>query len=163
MDTCTCPYCGSVLKSISYAYYCDFCEMDIPEEDTQENGQRKHIPFLLNNVAISNADENTIQLMQRPTNELIVLLRLVRQKATDFYNYLRVFNKAEGEFKEHAELTGKDYEYWTRKAWVLENILRDRTGVYPDKITNDYLHKLVAKAEKINRKAMRIRTKEQQI
>ncbi|WP_310144204.1 hypothetical protein [Paenibacillus amylolyticus] len=133
--------------------------MSIKSEDIQENGVRKQIPFLLNTVTISDTEQNTSQLMQRSTNELIVMLRLVRQKRTDFYNYLRVLNKAKGDFQEHAELTGKDYEFWTRKAWVLENILRDRTGSFPERITDDYLAGLAARADKINRKSMRIRTK----
>ncbi|WP_063568275.1 hypothetical protein [Paenibacillus sp. O199] len=163
MVICTCPYCGGDLKSEIDFYYCGFCEMSITTEDAQENGQRKQIPFLLNNVTISDADENTMQLMQRSTNDLIVMLRLVRQKRTDFYNYLRVLNKAKGDFQEHVELTGKDYEYWTRKTWVLENILRDRTGVFPERITDDYLSGLAVRADKINGKSMRIRAKKQKI
>lgn len=162
----TCPYCGVELKSENGAYYCCFCEMSITTEDAQENGQRKQIPFLLSNVTISDAEENTIQLMQRSTNDLIVMLRLVRQKRANFYNYLRVLNKANEEkrdFQEHAAISGKDYEYWTRKAWVLENILRDRTGVFPEKITDDYLLSLYMRADKINGKSMIIRAKKQTI
>ncbi|MGC6584247.1 hypothetical protein ACPV3A_04650 [Paenibacillus sp. Dod16] len=103
--------------------------------------------------------------MQRSTNDIILLLRLARQKRTDIYNYLRIINKAneqDGGFQEHAQVTGKDYEYWTRKAWVLENILRDRTGVYPERITDDYLIGLATRAEKINEKSMKIVKKKQQ-
>lgn len=140
--------------------------MSITTEDAQENGERKQIPFLLSNVTISDAEENTIQLMQRSTNDLIVMLRLVRQKRANFYNYLRVFKKAneeQSDFQEYAAISGKDYEYWTRKAWVLENILRDRTGVFPEKITDDYLLSLSVRADKINDKSMKIRAKKQTI
>ncbi|MDR6726102.1 hypothetical protein J2W91_004608 [Paenibacillus amylolyticus] len=160
----TCPYCGADLKSQYDAYYCNFCEMSIIAEEVQKNGQRKQIPFLLNSVTISDVDDNTMQLMQRSTNDLIVMLRLVRGKRTDFYNYLRILNKVEGDdFQEQAKLTGKDYEYWTRKAWVIENILRDRTGFFPERITDEYLSELVVKADKINGKFMRIRTKKKNI
>ncbi|MEK4114581.1 hypothetical protein MHH92_30535 [Paenibacillus sp. FSL M7-1414] len=161
--TYTCPYCGTELRSENQAYYCAFCEMAVSAEDVQQNGERRQIAFQTNNVSISDAEQNTCQLMQRSTNDLIVLLRLVRQKRTDFYNYMRVLNKAEGDFQEHAELTAKDYEYWTRKAWVLENILRDRTGVFPERITDDYLSGLAVRADKINGKSMRIRAKKQTI
>ncbi|WP_310143978.1 hypothetical protein [Paenibacillus amylolyticus] len=138
--------------------------MSIIAEEVQKNGQRKQIPFLLNSVTISDVDDNTMQLMQRSTNDLIVMLRLVRGKRTDFYNYLRILNKVEGDdFQEQAKLTGKDYEYWTRKAWVIENILRDRTGFFPERITDEYLSELVVKADKINGKFMRIRTKKKNI
>lgn len=158
----TCPYCGTGLLSENDAYYCGFCEMSVSIEEAQQNGERKQISFELNNVIISDTEENTMQLMQRSTNDLIVMLRLVRQKRTDFYNYLRVINKAneeKGNFEEHAQVTGKDYEYWTRKAWILENILRDRMAVFPERITDNYLLSLSMRADKINGKSMKIRAK----
>lgn len=160
--TYTCPYCGTELNIENHSYYCVFCKMAVSSENVQCDGKRKQVAFRPDHVLISDAEQNTGQLMQRSTNDLIILLRLVRQKRTDFYNYLRVINKANeqhGTFQEHAQVTGKDYEYWTRKAWVLENIIRDRTGVFPERITDDYLLSLSVRAEKINEKTMRI-TKE---
>lgn len=163
--TYTCTYCGTELKSENQSYYCVFCEMPVSDENVQQNGKRKQITFQTNHVFISDAEQNTGQLMQRSTNDIILLLRLARQKRTDIYNYLRIINKAneqDGGFQEHAQVTGKDYEYWTRKAWVLENILRDRTGVYPERITDDYLIGLATRAEKINEKSMKMVKKKQQ-
>lgn len=157
--TYTCPYCGTELQIKENTYFCVFCEMAVAAEDVQQNGERKQITFEINHLFITDAEKNTKQLMQRSTNDLIVLLRLVRQKRTDYYNYLRLMNKASDQaddFAEHAQLTGKDYEYWTRKAWVLENIIRERTGVFPERITDDYLIGMSARAEKINKKRMKI-------
>ncbi|QNR70556.1 hypothetical protein IAQ67_29300 (plasmid) [Paenibacillus peoriae] len=157
--TYTCPYCGTELRNENQSYYCVFCEMAVSAEDVQQNGERRQITFQTDNVSISDAEQNTCQLMQRSTNDLIVLLRLVRQKRTDYYNYLRVINKAsekDSSFQNQAQVTGKDYEYWTRKAWVLENILRERTCVFPERITDDYLLSLSVRAEKINGKTMKI-------
>ncbi|WP_068505880.1 hypothetical protein [Paenibacillus kribbensis] len=136
--------------------------MEISPEDVQQDGARKKVIFSVSDVSIDDARENTSRLIEWPTNQLIVLLRLVRQERTTRYNSLRIIKKGiehNGDFQKYAEIAGEDYEYWTRKAWVLENIIRDRSGYFPEKITDDYICKVIAQIEKINQKPMRINPK----
>ncbi|MGM1023724.1 MAG: hypothetical protein ACQEXV_25095 [Bacillota bacterium] len=133
--------------------------MEISSEDVQQDGARKKVVFSVSDVSIDDAKENTFRLMEWPTNQLIMLLRLVRQERTERYNSLRIIKKGieqKGDFQKYAEIAGEDYEYWTRKAWVLENIIRDRSGTFPEKITDDYICKIIAHVEKFNQKPMLI-------
>ncbi|MEH7460108.1 hypothetical protein V7183_23780 [Bacillus sp. JJ1127] len=58
------------------------------------------------------------------------------------YYGLRLFNKAsevDNDYQELAKNQGKDYEYWTRRKFVIENILLERQGYFPEKITDKVL------------------------
>lgn len=49
---------------------------------------------------------------------------------------LQLLNKAsktESTLQATADETGGEYEYYTRKAWVIENILLERQGFFPEK------------------------------
>ncbi|QQZ64542.1 hypothetical protein JI735_34470 (plasmid) [Paenibacillus sonchi] len=83
--------------------------------------------------------------MEKESYYLIVLLRLVRDERKSAFNLLRIINKGDAAQPEIAALQAgqsegaKNYKYWTRKAWIIENILRDRAGYYPAKITEGLL------------------------
>lgn len=159
----TCPYCASELMILDATFYrCEFCRMTLHSEDTQEGGRRKPVPEEYappeSWLACS-----TPELMTFSTVQLIFLLRYARSKRANSYNYVRVFNKARDakpsllqEYHESVQATGEVYEYWTRKAWVIENILRERTGDFPAKITDRYLSELLARIQEINAKPMGI-------
>ncbi|WP_160037235.1 hypothetical protein [Paenibacillus sp. An7] len=51
-------------------------------------------------------------------------------------------------FKSGQDEGAKNYRYWTRKAWIIENILRDRAGYYPIKITDNMLNSIIEQMEK---------------
>ncbi|EJW14320.1 hypothetical protein M5X00_23235 [Paenibacillus alvei] len=138
----TCPYCGSVVEIRSGAYYCGFCDMILPQELLQEEGKRKQFSINQASVSIDLADMSTPELMTRKTYELLILLRHLRQKRSDSFNLMRILKKANAqadEFQAAASSSGKDYEWWTRKMWIVENIIRDRMNYVPARITDDYL------------------------
>lgn len=91
---------------------------------------------------------------------LIVLLRLVRDERKRTYNLLRVVNKGaalkpgETAFKQGQDEGANNYRYWTRKAWIIENILRDRVGYYPAKITDNLLNGILEQVQQSNEKPM---------
>ncbi|MBT2655394.1 hypothetical protein J7E81_09105 [Bacillus sp. ISL-18] len=59
------------------------------------------------------------------------------------YHLMNVFHQAgkEGitEYIEVEKETGRDYMYYTKKAFVVENIIRTRLGYVPERITESYL------------------------
>ena len=153
----TCPYCGLALVFDADHYYCTFCQMTIASADVQQDGGRKPItadPF----VCADYVELSTPELMEKSTTFLIYLLRLVRKERKNQYNYLRLFNKVmdtgSNEYLEAAQESGKTYEWWTRKAWVIENILRDRMATFPVRVTDYYLSGLIDHIQTYNQKSM---------
>ncbi|MEJ9181039.1 hypothetical protein [Bacillus thuringiensis] len=72
---------------------------------------------------------------------------------------LQLLNKAsktESTLQATADETGGEYEYYTRKAWVIENILLERQGFFPEKITARVLEYIGEKIRKSKKKSMRI-------
>lgn len=152
----TCPYCGSVVEIRSGAY-CGFCDMILPQELLQEEGKRKQFTVNQASVSIDLAEMSTPELMTRKTYELLILLRHLRQKRSDSFNLMRILKKANAqadEFQEAASSSGKDYEWWTRKMWICENIIRDRMNYVPSRITDDYLINLEKQITESNNKNM---------
>ena len=160
-DVITCPYCGSELVQQQKDYYCDFCVMCLTPEQVQRNHER--ISVRIRDFALEvYLDKTTPELMTFSTFELLSLLKHARAERTSLYHYLNVFYKARkhgntNEFKETEEESGKDYEKITRKMFVLENIIRQRLGYVPHRITDAYLTRYLEEMKKDKYKPMIIR------
>lgn len=160
-DVITCPYCGSELEQREEKYYCDFCVMILGSNQVQRNHER--IAVRVRDFALEvYLDKTTPELMKFSTFELLSLLKYARAERTSLYHYLNVFYKARKheqteEFKETEEESGKDYEKITRKMFVLENIIRQRLGYVPRRITDAYLIKYLEEIKKDKQKPMIIR------
>jgi seryl-tRNA synthetase len=86
--------------------------------------------------------KTTSKLMTYHTSDLLKLLRLLREERRAFYTQLSTIKKGASEMPEYKPLavdTGNDYENLTRKSWIVENILNDRIGYIPNKITDQLL------------------------
>ncbi|GAB0171945.1 TFIIB-type zinc ribbon-containing protein [Lysinibacillus sp. CTST325] len=157
----TCPYCGSVLKPEGEKYYCDFCIMILPADRVQRNHER--VSVRVRDFALDvYLDKTTPELMRYSTYELLSLLKYARAERTNIYKLMNTFynaRKQQGieEYKESEEYSGKEYEKITRKMFVLENLIRQRLGYVPHRITDVYLGKYLAAMEKDKRQPMIIR------
>lgn len=155
----TCAYCGSEVEPVGNGMYCSFCDMEVYQDDIQNNGMRR--PVRADEmVLLSGAEQSTQELMEKDNYYLTVLLRLVRNERKRTYNLLRVVNKGaalqpdESAFKSGQDEGARNYRYWTRKAWIIENILRDRAGHYPAKITDNMLNGIIEQVQQSNEKPM---------
>lgn len=158
----TCPYCGSELvQQQQREYYCDFCVMKLPETLVQRDHER--ISVRVRDFALEvYLERTTPELMTFSTFELLSLLKYARAERTSLYHFLNTFYKARkhgntNEFKESEEYSGKEYEKITRKMFVLENIIRQRLGYVPHRITDGYLAKYLDYMKKDKHKPMVIR------
>ncbi|MBT2700861.1 hypothetical protein J7E79_26415 [Bacillus sp. ISL-40] len=139
----TCPYCGSNLEKLdTQFYYCEFCSMEVDSRITKENRERLDVRFqdFVLEVFI---DKTTPEIMILSTFELLYLMKLIRKERYDCYHLMNVFHQAgkEGitEYKEVEKETGRDYMYYTKKAFIVENLIRTRLGYVPERITESYL------------------------
>lgn len=160
-DVFTCPYCGSELILQDEKYYCDFCVMRLGPNQVQRNHER--ISVRIRDFALDvYLEKTTPELMRYSTFELLSLLKYARAERTSLYHYLNVFYKARKhgqteEFKETEEESGRHYEQITRKMFVLENIIRQRLGYVPHRITDAYLAWYLKEMKKDKHKPMIIR------
>ena len=160
----TCPYCGSDLeKTNNQYYYCDFCVMNISNDRVCENGDR--LKVRVNDFVLEkNAYKTTPELMLLSSYELLYLLRYVRNERSNVYDNLSVINKASKETDQFLEIgknVGDMYVEYTKRMFVLENIIRERFGYVPTKITDALLIKYLTSIEKDKNKPMIIRKSKQ--
>lgn len=148
----TCAYCGSEVNQS----YCSFCEMELTERYILHDGKRlsNEIPFYPEMQGIF---KNTPELLKLETIELLCLLRHARNYRTDVYKMRILGHKAEeqgGNVEEIQMQSYSDYEEATRKMWVLENIIKDRIGYFPQKVTENFLGMYLERIEKSQQKKM---------
>jgi hypothetical protein len=161
----TCPYCGSNIEKVNQQqYYCDFCSMTLAASIVKENRERLDVRF--RDMAFdTHIEKTTPELMVFSTFELLYLLKLIRNKRSNMYHHMHVFHRAgeqgANKFKEMEKETGRDYMYYTKKAFVVENIIRTRLGYVPERITESYLVKYLENIKKDKKRPMIIRTERQ--
>ncbi|MGZ4160466.1 MAG: hypothetical protein ACXVNF_06685 [Neobacillus sp.] len=129
----------------------------------KENRERLDVRFQ-EFVLDSYINKTTPELIKLSTFELLYLLKMIRKERNNMYHHMHVFHQAgnsgSDDFREAEKETGRNYMYYTKKAFVVENIIRDRLGYVPEKITESYLAKYLQNIEKDKKTGpMIIRTK----
>jgi len=135
--------------------------MELTNKYILENGNR------LNNVIeyfpdLSGIFKSTKELLELETIELLCLLQHARQYRSDVYNLRINVHRARdlGANMDKFDATSfSDYEDATRKVWVIENIIKDRIGYYPKKVTENFLALYLERIEKSQKKKMMMKTK----
>jgi len=148
----TCAYCASELET----NYCSFCEMELSERYILEGGKRlkNDIPHFPDQGDIF---KSTKDLLKLETLELLCLLRHARNYRSEIYKLRILTHKAEEQGGDMAEIQAtsySDYEKATRKMWVIENIIKDRIGYYPKKVTENFLSIYLERIEQSQKKNM---------
>ncbi|WP_039076301.1 hypothetical protein [Bacillus sp. MSP13] len=151
----TCPYCASPVEREKNHYYCDFCCLNITPNQVQEDGNRSIISFS-DNSSENALNKTTPELMTLETIELLHLLRIARKERKSAYTQLTQIDRTEDN-KTAVEHAHQDYQYFSKKTYVLENLLRQRFGYIPEKLDDQCFkefHKLIA--NKKNTAKMRV-------
>ncbi|ASV70175.1 MULTISPECIES: hypothetical protein [Cytobacillus] len=151
----TCAYCATELSS----KYCPFCEMELKDYQISKNGNRMSntIDSIPAEVEIF---KDTKTLMEKETIELLFLLRYARKHRSDVYNLrINVHRATEqgNEMQEYNAASYSDYEEATRKVWVIENIIKERIGYFPSKVTEKFIYIYLDRINQSNEKKMKIK------
>ena len=158
----TCGYCGSPIKPKAEGYYCSFCEMSLQPSHVKENHERLEVrvqEFALEEYI----HKSTPELMMLSTFELIYLLKEARAGRSKMYHQNLVFHDAmdvskDTSYMEYEKISGEEYTYITRKMFVLENLVRERLGYIPRRITDQLLVQYLDKIHKGKNGTMKIST-----
>lgn len=165
MNSNTCGYCGSSLGTTPMGKadkcYCGFCEMFVKPS---VNGERAE-PLQKNEyIGYEHIKLSTPEMMEMHTKSLLGLLKFMRDERRSMFDAMRTLKKVSDmpEYKEGAAFTSSEYEMITRKCFVVENILRDRMGYIPKKITDKLMMSYDERCrDPYNDRAMIIRKPEQ--
>ncbi|WP_043924613.1 hypothetical protein [Bacillus thuringiensis] len=161
-----CPYCATPIqvdKNGVVQEICEFCGGRIREQQTGmlqvcQNGERFEFTKMQQQLFLEHIHQSVEELKQYHTYDLYVLLKEVREARSQTYYGLQLLNKAsktESTLQAAADETGGEFEYYTRKAWVIENILLERQGFFPEKITARVLEYMGEQIRKSKKKRMR--------
>ena len=134
-----CSYCGQ--ENSQYAETCSFCEAPLKAKRPKLDG------FMYLDLC-----ERPFQILASfHTYDLLVLLRLVREKRTSCYHLMRTVQKAPDgviildEVKSFGE---REYRLYTARMKVIEGILIDRMGYKPKRVDDKLLISLKEKIER---------------
>lgn len=172
--TKTCAYCGTPVKfktsgeglNMKTAASCDFCKMDLNvETEICEDGNRKlrNVPPV---VDLEQIYKNTKEIMELSVYELLCLLKEVNRERTEMFSNLSQAKKWKQEtlaadvvdpitieaLNTTLATVGEEYEYFSKKKWVIENILTLRVDQLPARITDKFLHEYWEKTLKTNQR-----------
>lgn len=157
MNKKTCGFCGTEVKEKT----CGFCEMELEEHQILKNGKRfAQYNKFLGFPSEEEVYKSTKELMQKETIDLMCILREARRIRSEAYKFRKIRHDAEKElgFNEQVqdldEQTYNEYEYATRKVWVIENIIKERLGYFPKRINNNYINGFVDRIEDSEKKRM---------
>ncbi|WP_420975198.1 hypothetical protein [Bacillus thuringiensis] len=146
----SCAYCSTKIefnKKGRIKETCPFCEANLEDLHLNtlkicQNEKRFEFHKIQNNVFLDQANQSVKVLKKFHTFDLYLLLKEVRQARSQKFTVLRIINKASKQNKQFNNIAieiGNDYEYYTRKAWAIENILLEKQSYFPEKITEKSL------------------------
>ncbi|MDP4084706.1 MAG: hypothetical protein Q8934_08845 [Bacillota bacterium] len=168
----TCSYCATEVELITGGShqdhaYCAYCEVFLGPNSEHgmyaKDGER--IPHVKQKGLITEDHVKLplSKLKELHTIDLLLCLSIARKHRGDWYNQMRIFNRASEQAREQEEITqwksaanetGGDYEYWTRRCWMIENLLIERLGYFPEKINDELYIKFMRHNERSMKKNM---------
>lgn len=171
----TCSYCATDLtkellavKGGEYHNHtsCPHCKILLGPNSNwgnyTEDGKRVISKQIKPMIAIEDVQQPLHILNDFHTHDLLLALRLARLERHKTYDLLKTFNKASDNMNEEdfqkfevaTEETGNEYDYWTRRCWMLENLLMDRMGYFPQRISNEMLFNIKERSLQAQKKPM---------
>lgn len=145
-----CPYCASEQKIRNGVLLpkCDFCGADLRDKNTgclrlvSDKGERFNFQKMKTNIFEEHAMQSVEILKTYHSFDLYILLKEIREKRELLYMGYEIFLKAakqDIEFEKNAEKELLVFNDWTRRMYVIENILIERQGYFPSNITDKVL------------------------
>lgn len=167
----TCKYCGTELKFIGEKeneryFECDFCEQHFTLDETSSDRKRKmSVPQYIDadiNLPISEffkRDTITLFFSLKETRKYWYSVKNLLENLKVHYKDGEIPQAPEDEnekFKKELNALKNEYTRLTKQKFVIENILLERAGFIPEKITDDFLNTICDSGEVASSKPMYI-------
>lgn len=159
----TCKYCGQELiflgqRDDDHFFHCDFCDLVFPLIETSVNRKRKmSVPEYIDD---SNFYAPVKVLLEKDT---ITLLHILKELRSFWFQIKTVLEKTKNLYSDnelpnldtenHYEVK-KSYIDLTKRKFIIENILLERIGFLPEKITEEFLNSICHLGEEASSKPM---------
>jgi hypothetical protein len=173
MELVTCKYCGQELKFLGehqdkIYYSCSFCEMNFELKDTSSDRKRKmSVPevydenfYTLTTRDFIQCDTITlyhylkdIRAYWYSQKTILEGLKKMMNKGTSQYDSVNL-NKPNKVDNNMLKELKNNYIQLTKKKFVVENIILERTGFLPEKITEDFLSEMIEQGRKASNRPM---------
>ncbi|MEB6550217.1 hypothetical protein MXL46_14065 [Heyndrickxia sporothermodurans] len=162
----TCKYCGTTLNFIgeynnNIHFHCPYCDITFEIDQTCENRKRK--PAIPESYANYGYYKNTKELLKENTISLFHLLKDCRRDWYSVFTLLsQSMNVKENEFPNEVDLEKyiqplyEEYVLLTKQKFIIENILLEKAGFIPEKITEEFLSTIISDGKKLSGKPMYI-------
>ena len=143
-----CSYCKT--ENPKGTTICNFCEADLTLE-------RPKINPMLDETAV-NFKKHELESLH--TYDLLLILRHLRAERSDYYRIMQSVRKAPDEakkdnYEELNEYGQKLYRDLTARQNVVQELLIDRMGYYPQRVDNKLLYALKRRIEHSERRNTR--------
>lgn len=165
----TCKYCGQELKFIGeveqeHYFDCSFCEMTFPLSETSAGRKRKmSVPEYIDTLSHYATTE---EILECNTITLYYTLKDIRA----FWYYLKTMlekskvvladnqlpkaNEGEAGMDQVIQDLLKEFRTISKKKFVIENVILERTGFLPEKITEEFLSDIYDQGKTASQKPM---------
>ncbi|MEK5105022.1 hypothetical protein MKX83_24075 [Cytobacillus sp. FSL M8-0252] len=161
----TCKYCGQEVKFIgesdNLCYFdCTFCELIFPLDETSVDRKRKlSVPKYYDYTYYV----PTKHLLERDTITLYHLLKDVREswysikKALENLKLIEdenILSKPKDDEDDLIKQLKREFIDLSKRRYIIENILLERTGYFPPKITQEFLNNIIEQGRIASNKPM---------
>lgn len=168
MNNNTCSYCGSSLgggvTTMIDKVYCGFCEIFV---EPSVNGERLERYEKTEFIGYDQIRMPTSALLDMHTKSLLELLKFIREERRSYFETMRIMKKSASFDKSITPVekeSSEMYEFMTKKCFVVENILRDRMGYIPKKVTDNLILSYEQRiADPYNERSMNIKKPEREL
>lgn len=137
-----CSYCQTESENTDT---CDFCKANLTSSR----------PKIDDNLSELDADRTQPELMKMHTFDLMRILSYIREKRSSWYRIMQNVRKAPSEAKiddSDIEFATNEYKRLTAHQRVIEQLLIDRMGYYPQRVDEKLLDALKTKINKCQEK-----------
>lgn len=147
----TCKYCGGTLSFVGFHdglnyFSCSFCDLIFDENDVSKNRMRKRsVPESYEYYY----NKKTKELLKCNTIELFHMLKDCRKDWYSMFSLLKNTLNEDPAFVQKNEIPEdfkdiyREFIYLSKQKFVIENIILEKAGFLPDKITDKFLNQLV--------------------
>lgn len=162
----TCKYCGTELEFLGRyefqnQFHCDFCDLVFAEADTCcDRKRKKYKPIAIDSFI-------TLTVQQMLVTDTITLFHSLKETRSYWFQIKSVLEglskkEKEGLFKNDPEAAAtlkdlkNEFMQTTKQKFALENIILERTGFIPQKITEEFLINITIEGQDFDEKPMYI-------
>ena len=135
---------------------CSYCKTETNDQQACSRCKAdltKKRPVINNYLSEEESELTQPELSQFHTYDLLLILRHIRTKRTEWYKLMQTTRRSPNEarnvdYEDLKEFSVQEYRNFTYQKNIIEEILIDRMGYYPQRVDDKLLTALLSRIEK---------------